>query len=300
MAKKSKNEALGKGIRALLENLDNDQQFEKGTSYGSPVVGTINTIPLDDIEINPFQPRADFDAEKLTELSDSIKIHGVIQPVTVRQLTNNHFQLIAGERRIRAAKLAGLTEIPAYIRNANDQEMLEIGLIENIQRENLNAIEIAINYKRLIDECSLAQEELAHRVGKNRTTVTNYLRLLKLPPEIQLGLKSGKISMGHARALINISDIGKQLKVFKEIIAKDMSVRQAEHMVRELEVPKINKQRKTITLPPSYQSLQDKLANQLSTRVVLKPKTNFKGEIVISYSSIDDLNRLVEILESDG
>ena len=292
----SKKEALGKGIRALLENIDSDLEENTPKNESDNLVGTVNQIPLDQIEINPFQPRADFDEQKLKELSDSITVHGVIQPITVRKLNNKKYQLIAGERRLRASKLAGLKEIPAYIRTADDQEMLEIALIENTQRENLNAIEIAINYKRLIDECQLTQEELSERVSKDRSTVTNYLRLLKLPPDIQRGLKEKKISMGHARALIAIDDFVKQLNIYKEIVAKGLSVRQTEELVRFYDKKPVEKKQPE-KIPLAYQKVQDRLSSYFSTRVAVKHKNNGKGEIVINYYSDDDLNRILDILD---
>ena len=293
----SKKEALGKGIRALLENIDADADDDKkDAGDDSKFMGTVTEIPLDHIEINPFQPRADFDEQKLQELSDSIKVHGVIQPVTLRKLGANKYQLIAGERRLRASKLAGLTKIPAYIRTANDQEMLEIALIENIQRENLNAIEIAVNYKRLIDECDLTQEALGERVSKDRSTVTNYLRLLRLPPEIQKGIKDKKISMGHARALIAVDDVVDQIAIFKEITNKNLSVRQTEELVRNWGKKRQPKEKER--LPLAYQKVQDSLSSHFSTRVRLNRKNNGKGEIVIQWFSDEDLNRILDLLDA--
>lgn len=294
----SKKDALGKGIRALLENIDSETAEKKDQSMGGPMVAAVTEIPLSQIEVNPFQPRADFDPQKLQELSSSINVHGVIQPITVRRLGSNKFQLIAGERRLRAAKLAGLEEIPAYVRTANDQEMLEIALIENIQRENLNAVEVAINYQRLIDECDLTQEALAGRVGKERSTVTNYLRLLKLPPEIQKAIKEHKISMGHARALINLETVDAQLDVFKQITSKNLSVRQVESLVRVYRKPEKQPPRPKSKLPLAYQKLQDQLASNYSTKVTVKHSNSGKGEIVFHYYSDDDLNRLLEQLDA--
>lgn len=290
-------EALGKGIRALLENINTEPESKSGELSGNSLVGTVNQINLDEIEVNPFQPRADFDEQKLSELAESIRIHGVIQPITVRKIGQQKYQLIAGERRLRAAKIAELTEIPAYVRNADDQEMLEIGLIENIQRENLNAIEIAINYQRLMDECGLTHEALSERVSKDRTTVTNYLRLLKLPPEIQTGIKSKKISMGHARALIAIPEIENQLTIYKSILKKGLSVRQVEEFVRNLQGVKKKTEPKS-DLPQAYKQLQDRLTSHYGTKVNVHPKSSGKGEIVIHYYSDDDLNRILDIMES--
>ena len=201
----------------------------------------MHEISLDEIEVNPFQPRTHFDKEALQELSDSIKVQGIIQPITVRKLSKNKYQLISGERRFQASKLASLEKIPAYVRTADDQQMLEMALIENIQRENLNSIEIALSYQRLLTECDLKQEELGDRVGKNRTTVNNYLRLLKLPPDIQAALRDKRISMGHARAIINIENVDIQLDIFKKIISQDLSVRKVEQLVRDAMSPKKGK-----------------------------------------------------------
>tara|TARA_Y100000385_G_C12909561_1_gene557785 strand:- start:25 stop:918 length:894 start_codon:yes stop_codon:yes gene_type:complete len=292
-------EALGKGIRALLNSIDDDatKVGRAKTEDEYEQTGTIVKIPLTQIEVNPFQPRIDFNEEALTDLAKSIKIHGVVQPITVRKLSNQKFQLIAGERRLRASKLAGIDDIPAYVREANDQESLEIALIENIQREDLNALEIALNYRRLIDECSLTHEDLSTRLGKSRAAVTNYLRLLKLPPDIQSGLKSKTISMGHARALAGIDDIVLQLYVFKEIGSKSLSVRQTESLIKQN-----NKQDKSKAsskkLPLAYQKLQDRLASNLSAKVQIKPKQNGSGEITIYFHNDDDLERLSDFLEN--
>ncbi len=292
---------LGKGIRALLDSMDESIKAEKGLPAKTVSSASFN-IPLEDIEVNPFQPRVDFDEERLKELADSIKIHGVIQPITVRKVSGNKFQLIAGERRLKASSMAGLHEIPAFVRTANDQEMLEMALIENTHREDLNSIEVAINYKRLIDECDLRQEDLAERVGKDRTTVTNYLRLLKLPPDIQSAIKSKSISMAHARALISIENPLVQLHIFHETVKKGLSVRQVEQMVRESSTQskptsKSSIQSSSAKLPLAYKQIQDKLTSHLSTRVLLKPGRGNKGEIIISYFSEDDLERISELIQ---
>lgn len=288
---------LGKGIRALLENMESETNADLHAKQKSEIASS-NTISLDLIEINPFQPRADFDDEALSDLAASIKIHGIVQPVTVRSLDNGKYQLISGERRVRASKLAGLKEVPAYVRSANDQEMLEIALVENIQREDLNAIEIAIHLRRLLDECSLTHEQLAERVGKNRSTVTNFLRLLKLPPDIQLGLKKKEVSMGHARALINLEDPIGQLSIYKEIVKKGLSVRETEDLVRSFQKRKlIPKSTNNQILPYAFRKIQDELSSQLSTRVVVKRSKTGKGEIVISFFSDDDLFRIKELID---
>jgi ParB family chromosome partitioning protein len=294
----AKKDDLGKGIRALLGGIEGEMKSTKPLSEATlEKVSNVN-VPLNQIEVNPFQPRVDFDMAALQELAESIRVHGVIQPITVRALGPGKYQLIAGERRLRASKMAGLESVPVYIRKADDQEMLEIALIENIQREDLNAIEVAINYKRLIDECSLTQEEMGGRLGKNRTTVTNYLRLLRLPPEIQSGIKNKDISMGHARAIVNVEDPTLQLAIFKDIVSKGLSVRRAEELAREAQDAK-DKGKKTdkpASLPLAYQKIQDRLSSLFSTKVKMKPRKGGSGEIVIQYYSDDELERILETL----
>lgn len=296
---------LGKGLGALLQN-DEVQPVKKAeekadtiTKENTGTAGSINFIKVDQIAVNPFQPRTDFDEQSLQELAESIRVQGLIQPITVRQIGKNEYQLISGERRLRAVKLADLDDIPAYVRTANDQQMLEMALIENIQRENLNAIEVALSFQRMIEECNLKQEELGERVSKNRSTVTNYLRLLKLPPAIQAGIRDGQISMGHARALINVGEIEKQLYVFQEIIDKGLSVRMTEILVRNIQQqskPKkapVGKQ-----LDFQYQKIEDDLASRFSTRVKLNLKNSRgKGAIEIPFESEDDLSRILELLD---
>src|SRR5690606_1927888 len=227
-----KKNALGRGLGALLQDSpQKNSQRAEGTS--NPTAG-IFEIPIEEIQVNPYQPRSHFGKEALEELAESIAVQGIIQPITVRKLTDGAYQLISGERRYQASKLVGLEKIPAYVRTANDQQMLEMALIENIQRENLNALEIAHSYQRLLAECDLKQDQLGDRVGKNRTTVNNYLRLLKLPPDIQAGIRDQKISMGHARALINVEDVDRQLVIFKRAVEEDLSVRKVEALVKEL------------------------------------------------------------------
>lgn len=296
----SKNkEALGKGIRALLNSMDEAPVKKEKEELIVPNSG-IRFVKLSQIEVNPFQPRVNFEEESLNELAESIKIHGVIQPVTLRSLGDGKYQLIAGERRLRASKLAGKDDIPAFVRAANDQESLEIALIENIQREDLNAIEIGLNYKRLIDECSLSQEELADRLGKKRSTVANYLRLLKLPPDVQAGLKGNMVSMGHAKAIASLQKVDEQLFVFKEIKTKDLTVRQTEKLVSDMQETKAAKTGKSQkALPYSLQKVQDHLESMLSTKVQLKHGKNGKGQIVVSYYSDSDLERIIESLGGD-
>lgn len=286
-----KRNALGRGLGALLDDSDKFKESEVQT------VSNINEILLENIETNPYQPRTHFDEVALQELADSIKTQGIIQPITVRQLNKNKFQLISGERRFQASKIAGLEAIPAYVRTADDQQMLEMALIENIQRENLNALEIAFSYQRLISECSLKQEELGDRVGKNRSTVTNYLRLLKLPPDIQAAVRDGRLSMGHARALISIENIDLQLAVFKKVIENDLSVRQTEELVRNSQdKPKETKKEEVIPPNKEISNLQGKLSSHFGTKVVIKADPATKGEIKIPFVSGEDLNRILEIL----
>ncbi|WP_156306489.1 ParB/RepB/Spo0J family partition protein [Sphingobacterium endophyticum] len=305
MAAQQRKTGLGKGLGALLQQ--DVVSSPKEQSAETPVnktpsspAGSINFIKVEQISINPFQPRTDFDETALKELSESIEVQGLIQPITVRQVGKNEYQLISGERRLRASKLAGITEIPAYVRTANDQQMLEMALIENIQRENLNAIEIALSFQRMIEECSLKQEELGDRVSKNRSTVTNYLRLLKLPPVIQAAIRDGDLSMGHARALINVGEIDKQLFIFKEIVEKGLSVRKAEQLVREVQQAKEQKKKgkKETPLAFQYQKIEDDLASKFATRVKLNVKTTKgKGAIEIPFNSEDDLSRILELLD---
>jgi len=294
-----KRNALGRGLGALLN--DTPQKESKASKELATLKTTpsaaMNEVKLSEVEVNPFQPRTHFDQEALAELAESIKVHGIIQPITVRKLKANQYQLISGERRFQASKLAGLTSVPAYVRTADDQQMLEMALIENIQRENLNAIEIALSYQRLLTECDLKQEELGDRVGKKRATVNNYLRLLKLPPDIQLALKELKISMGHARAIVTIEDVALQLEVFKKIIAEELSVRKVEELVRQLSSTpnKVDKDTTPSGSSREVVQLQSKLASHFGTKVDVKSDGK-KGEIKIPFVSIEDLNRILEIL----
>jgi ParB family chromosome partitioning protein len=303
----SKKKALGRGLNALLSDNDTTDRLEAEMAVAnvaaapatSPKSG-INEILVAEIETNPFQPRTHFDEDALLELAESIRVHGIIQPITVRRLAHNQYQLISGERRFQASKLAGLEMIPAYVRAADDQQMLEMALIENIQRENLNAIEIALSYQRLLTECNLKQEQLGERVGKNRATVTNYLRLLKLPPDIQIAVRDNRITMGHARAIINVDSADQQLFIFKKTLAEELSVRKVEELVREMSGAKAEN-----TPAPSQaggnaaakemSQLQSKLSSHFSTRVMVKSDGR-KGEIKIPFVSVEDLNRILDIL----
>ncbi|MBX9852618.1 MAG: ParB/RepB/Spo0J family partition protein [Cytophagaceae bacterium] len=295
--KHMKRNALGRGLGALLNDADN-----VSNEKSAPTTSSINEIPVDTIEVNPYQPRTHFDQEALKELSESIKTQGIIQPITVRELEKGKYQLISGERRLQASKLAGLKSIPAYVRTANDQQMLEMAIIENIQRENLNALEIAISYQRLISECNLKQEELGDRVSKDRTTVNNYLRLLKLPPDIQASIRDNKITMGHARALVNIEKTEDQLAIFKKVISEELSVRKTEQLVKEYSQSRkdsktTSKETKTSPAGLSYelQNLQSQLTSHFGTKIHIKAEGS-KGEIRIPYVSTEDLNRILDIL----
>lgn len=297
---KQNKEALGKGIRSLLQGIDSDLKTGAG-SLKPAVVETAtatNRIPVDQVEPNPKQPRRDFDEQALKELSESIKLHDIIQPITVSKLPSGKFRLISGERRWRASKMAGLKDIPAYVRQANDAELLELALLENLQREDLNAMEVALSYKRMMEELSYTQEQVAERMGKDRSTVANFIRLLKLPPDIQLAVRSGEISMGHARALINVDTVDKQLYIYKEIKAKSLSVRQTEALVRNMykQGGAVKKTTKN-NLPVAYQKIEDNLASHFSTRVKLKHSRNGSGQITIDYYSQEELNKLLHQMD---
>lgn len=296
-----KRSGLGKGLSALLSDSETTQSNENSRLVGdsAPAKSGIDHILVSQIETNPFQPRTHFDEEALNELAESIRIQGIIQPITVRQLSANQYQLISGERRYQASKRIGLESVPAYVRTADDQQMLEMALIENIQRENLNSLEIALSYQRLIAECNLKQEELGDRVGKKRTTINNYLRLLKLPPEIQAGIRDGQVSMGHARALVNVEFIEDQLFLFKKIIREQWSVRQIEEAVRKLserEPAKPEHAAKNRNQVAAMDAVRQKLSSHFGTKVALKEGKGEKGEIRIPYMSHTDLNRLLELL----
>ncbi|MBK6397605.1 MAG: ParB/RepB/Spo0J family partition protein [Bacteroidetes bacterium] len=294
-----KKSALGKGLSALLESSDSDVTSNVNSAATGGVVGSIAQLPLEQIEPNPFQPRVDFDDTALGELSTSIKEQGIIQPITVRKLGYDKYQIISGERRYKASKLAGLKTIPAYIRVANDQGMLEMAIVENIQREDLNALEVALSYKRLIDECGLTQEELSERFGKNRSTVTNFLRLLKLPPDIQASVRDGKISMGHARAILGVDDIDKQLYIYREILNKNLSVRDVELLARETGNKSTIKKKKDEMkdqLSFEFSKIQNILTSHFGAKIQLQRANNGSGKIVIPFQNDEDLNRVLELL----
>jgi ParB family chromosome partitioning protein len=296
---KQNKDALGKGIRSLLQNIDSDLKNAAGNlkkDVAETVVAT-SRIPVDQIEPNPRQPRHDFDEQSLQELASSIKMHDIVQPITVSQIAGGKYRLISGERRWRASKIAGLVDVPAYIRQANDQELLELALLENLQREDLNAVEIALSYKRMMEELNHTQEQVAERMGKERSTVANYIRLLKLPPDIQVAVRKNEISMGHARALINVDTVDKQLFIYNEIRSRSLSVRQTEDLVRKMYKSGTAagvKESVKSSLPPAYKKIEDNLATHFSTKVRLNHNKNGHGAISIEYYSIQELNKILD------
>ncbi|WP_432410747.1 ParB/RepB/Spo0J family partition protein [Rasiella sp. SM2506] len=298
MAKATKKQALGRGLSALLKDPDNDIKSVQDKN-ADKVVGNIIELELDFIEVNPFQPRTSFNEESLRELASSIKELGVIQPITVRKLGFNNYQLVSGERRFRASKLIGLTSVPAYIRIANDQESLEMALVENIQRQDLDPIEIALSYQRLIEEIQVTQEELSDRVGKNRSTIANYLRLLKLDPIIQTGMRDGFISMGHGRALINVENIDEQLDIYEKIISKKLSVRDTEALVRDNKAPEEKSAAVKKTLPTYANKARRELSSILDTKVDVKVSKSGKGQIVVPFTNKDEFERILVLLKSE-
>jgi ParB family transcriptional regulator, chromosome partitioning protein len=296
---KKDKEALGKGIRSLLQSIDSDLKTTSGGLKSSVVEAATNMlrIPLEQIETNPRQPRHDFDEQALQELAQSIRLHDIIQPVTVSRLPTGKYRLISGERRFRAARMAQLKDIPAYVRQADDQQLLELALLENLQREDLNAMEISLSYKRMMEELNYTQEQVAERMGKERSTVANYIRLLKLPPDIQVAVRSNQLSMGHARALINVDTVDKQLYLFSEIKNKGLSVRQTEELVRRLyKEGHTVKDSVKASLPEAFRRIEDNLASHFSTRVKLNHNKKGQGNISIEYYSLQELNKLLEQL----
>lgn len=295
-----KRSALGKGLSALLENSETDITTKSG---GSGLVNSVSMLPVKSIEANPFNPRTNFEKNALEELMESIHVHGIIQPLTVRKLGRDKYQLISGERRFRAAQMAGLTEVPAYIRVANDQTMLEMALVENIQREDLNAIEVALSYQRLIEECSLTQDQLSQKISKSRSSITNHIRLLKLPADIQAAVRDNAISMGHARALVSAGDETLQLSIFQQIVDNGLSVRDAEALIKDGNIePKTvslgGQVKKTAKLQISDSQFvfKEHLGDKLSARVEIKKSTLGNGKIIVNFNSEIDLNRIIEIL----
>ena len=285
--------SLGRGLDSILQSPETD--ITSRDISGDFVAGAVAEIDINLIETNPFQPRTEFDETALRELAQSIKEQGVIQPVTVRKLGYNKYQLISGERRLRASKMAGLTKIPAFIRVANDEQMLELALIENIHRENLNAIEVAISYQRLIDECNLTQEEVSEKVGKSRSAVANFLRLLKLPAEVQIAIRDGHITMGHARALININDKEEQLKLLQQIIMEEMTVRQTEEMADKAKGKADKERKQTNFIPEHFKSKIKTLSQTLNTKVKVKRNIKGQGSVVIDFKDEAEFDRIMEL-----
>jgi len=287
-----KKRALGRGLNALL----GDSEI---LNYGNDsLVAAIPNIPIEKIEANPYQPRTDFEEQALNELAASIKQQGIIQPITVRKLENENYQLISGERRLRASKMAGLTEIPAYVREVEDNDMLELALVENIQRENLNSIEVALSYQRLIEECDFTQDALSDKVGKSRSNITNYLRLLKLPPEIQIAIRDNKISMGHARAIINIGNEKNQSDIFHQIIEKELSVRQVEELVRNLSEK--NQQKpisKKLEISEEVEAWKKLIATKTNSKVNIKISPTGKGTISITFKNSEHLSNILKNIQ---
>ncbi|MFC4263730.1 ParB/RepB/Spo0J family partition protein [Ferruginibacter yonginensis] len=300
MSLSKKNDALGKGIRSLLQNIDTDLKNTAGNLKQEVAEKTVASqrVSLDLIEVNPDQPRKDFDETALNELAASIKIHNIIQPLTVSPIAGGKFRLVAGERRYRASKIAGLKDVPVYVREVTSSQLLELALLENLQRENLNAIEVALSYKRLMDDLDYTQEKVAERMGKERSTVTNYIRLLKLPPDIQVAVRNGVISMGHARALINVDVVDKQLFIFNEIKSKQLSVRQTEDLVRKIYSNSTAAVKNTVKtgLPPAFKKIEDNLASTYATKVSLVHNKKGYGSISFEYYSLEELNGLLDKL----
>ncbi len=291
----AKKGGLGKGLSALLQDSKTDI-----TSKNNNPLGSINMLSIESIEVNPFNPRTHFEEDALNELCESIAQHGIIQPLTVRKLGNDKFQLISGERRFRASQLAGLKEVPAYVRVANDQTMLEMALVENIQREDLNAIEVALSYARLIEECNLTQEEMSQKIAKSRSSITNHLRLLKLPALIQKGVRDKKISMGHARALVSVNEESRQIEIYNKIIENELSVRDVEHLIKNDNssdnLIKSNAPVKKKPLSETQKTFCYFLGDKISSKVDVKKANNGNGQIIIHFDSEVDLNRIIEIL----
>ncbi|MDP4280975.1 MAG: ParB/RepB/Spo0J family partition protein [Bacteroidota bacterium] len=293
-----KKKALGRGLSAILESPETD--ITSRDISGDYVVGAVAQIQVDLIEPNPFQPRVQFNESELADLALSIQTQGIIQPITVRKMGYDKYQLISGERRLKASKLAGLKEIPAYIRVANDEQMLEMALVENIHRSELNPLEIAISFQRLIEECQLKQEELSQRVGKDRSTISNYMRLLKLPTEIQIAIRDGRISMGHARALLGIENVDNQLSALHQILEEKLSVRQVEELARNFSHPSetpVRKEKKMIDLPDRFEKGREQLHSLLLTKVEVKVRSKGNGSIIIPFHSDDDFDRILSQLE---
>ena len=292
----NKKDALNRGIRSLLGSIDSEMKTPAGNLKSEIVEKTtaVTRVPLEDIIPNAKQPRQDFDAKALDELAQSIRQHDIIQPLTVAKLPSGKYKLIAGERRWRASKLAGIKDVPVYLRVVDDKQILELGLLENLQRENLNAIEIGLSYQRLIDECAMTQEEVATRMGMDRSTVSNYIRMLKLPPDIVVAVRNGSLSMGHARALINAGEVDKQLYVYNTILSKKLSVRQTEDLVKQLYKPSKGKAEVKQKPQGQFNKIQDQLTSFFGTKVKLEHQKTGRGKISLEYYSLEELNSLLE------
>ncbi len=299
----NKKNEVSKGLRSLLTNIEKTNNPAERNQLVRELTHSIALISPDSVEVNPFQPRTEFDQDQLIELAKSLKTNGLIQPITVRSLGHNKYQLISGERRLRASKIAQLKEIPAYIRVANDQEMLEMALVENIQRADLNALEVAISYQRLMDECNLTHEALSERVGKDRSTVTNYVRLLKLPAQIQSSVKDGLLTMGHARALAGVDDLVLQLKLHQETTDKHLSVRALESLIKTYNQPKENKPSQSDQakngITPEVRKIREQLSYHLGTQIDIKRAIDGSGSITIRFNSDDDFNSITDIIMKD-
>ena len=295
----TKKRALGKGLSALLENASTDITT-KNIGVEGKTVGSISSISIEQIEANPFNPRTHFEADQLSELKESISVHGIIQPLTVRKLGRDRYQLISGERRFRASQLAGLTDVPCYIRIANDQTMLEMALVENIQRVDLNAIEVGLSYQRLIDECNFTQEQLSKKVGKSRSNIANFLRLLKLPAPIQIGIREGLLSMGHARAIVSAGDEDAQIEIFKKVLEDGLSVRDVEALIKgkkEGDAPVAEKVSTSGSISPSAEKFQSQLSETLDTKVQISTNNKGKGKIVINFRSEKQLDQIMDFID---
>lgn len=296
----TKKRALGKGLSALLENASTDITT-RNIGVEGKTVGSISSLLISQIEANPFNPRTHFEEEQLGELKESIAEHGIIQPLTVRKLGRDRYQLISGERRFRASQLVGLKEVPCYIRIANDQTMLEMALVENIQRVDLNAIEVGLSYQRLIDECNFTQEQLSKKVGKSRSNIANFLRLLKLPAPIQIGIREGLLSMGHARAIVSAGEEDVQIELFRKVVEEDLSVREIEALIKDKKVPKASSPKttkeETFELSRFAASFKERLASQLKTKVQISADNKGKGKIVINFDSEEELDKIIDFID---
>ncbi|MDD2346488.1 MAG: ParB/RepB/Spo0J family partition protein [Bacteroidales bacterium] len=291
-----KKKALGRGLSALISTSAPSEEVVAQDSPSRIETGKISHVKIELIDANPWQPRTEFESISLQELSDSIEIHGLIQPITVRNIENGRYQLISGERRFRASILAQLTELPAYIRTVNDQQMIEMALVENIQREDLNSMEVALSYQRLIEECQLTQDQLSEKVGKNRSTITNFLRLLKLPSSVQLAIRDKKISMGHAKIIVGLPDIDKQENLCKKVIESELSVRSTESLAKKMNDEEDSKTKTKINLPKNFDLPKKELSKTLNTKIEIKRNIKGKGSIQISFKNDDDFKRIIDLI----